>query len=60
MFKRIIECEECGNDATVYTEAKEEIAFCPFCGEVIVADTDMEDADEEDMDEDEDWPESGC
>jgi hypothetical protein len=36
MIKRIIECLECGNGATVYTASKEEVGFCSFCGEPIV------------------------
>ena len=59
MFKRIINCEECGNDAIIYTDNKEEIGFCPFCGEAIITEsTDIDDEDAEGLDDD-DWPESG-
>jgi rRNA maturation endonuclease Nob1 len=58
MTKRVIECLECGNGATIYTTSKEEIAFCPFCGEPILLEAAEVDEDElpelHDDEEDED------
>ena len=50
MFKRIFECLECGNGATIYTTSKESIGFCSFCGETIIVDP--AEFDEEEFDED--------
>lgn len=55
-----VHCEECGNDARIYTFSNEEIAFCPFCGEPIVLDYADEEESEEDAEDDEDWPVGGC
>jgi rRNA maturation endonuclease Nob1 len=62
MTKRVIECAECGNGFTIYTTCKEDIGYCPFCGEPLLLEAPELDEDEDDspFDEDEDWPESGC
>ena len=67
MIKRVVQCDECGNEATIYTVSREEICHCPFCGEpFVVGDILAQDDEDEDFAprtrelEDEDWPESGC
>lgn len=57
MHKRPIECQECGNAATIFTTNKEDIQFCPFCGEPLILDV-VEPDDEDnalDMFDDDDW-----
>jgi rRNA maturation endonuclease Nob1 len=59
MTKRVIECQECGNGATIYTTSKEDITFCPFCGEPILLEAPVPEEDDVDEspleDEDDDW-----
>lgn len=58
MHKRVVECLECGNAATIYTTSKEDPTYCVFCGEPIVPENVESDDDEDDApleDEDDAW-----
>lgn len=50
-----IHCDECGNDAKIYTFSNEEVGFCPFCGEPIVLDYETEEDAETEDEDDENW-----
>ena len=51
----IDECVYCEAEFTVTTEDDDEVVFCPFCGEELVAEFD--DEEDDDLYDDEDWDE---
>lgn len=66
MSKKNVECAECGNEATIFTHCKEELMYCPFCGEYIpimgtaMTPSGTDDEDDDGEFDDGEWPSGGC